>query len=213
MSKGIEMKISAMLLLLLLFSLTFLLCSCSAGLEKPKYTVLEKQDNLEIRSYQSYIVAETTVDSDFTDASNVAFRKLFKYISGNNKAKESISMTAPVNQTSTSEKISMTAPVSQQLSGRKYSVSFVMPSKYSIDTIPQPLDPQVTIKQIPAHKAAAIRYAGSWSQKLYEAKKTALEQFIDQKEMTPKENPIFARYNSPFELWFLRRNEIIIPVE
>jgi effector-binding domain-containing protein len=191
-----------------------LFCSCAiVGIEKPKYTLLEKEGKFEIRQYQSYLIAETMVEANFNDAGNVAFRRLFNYISGKNKTKKSISMTAPVNQSARSEKISMTAPVNQQQSGGKYSVSFVMPSKYSLETLPEPLDPEVTIKEIPAHKVAAIRYSGTWSQKRYEAKRASLEEFIRRKELIPTAKPIFARYNPPFELWFLRRNEVIIPVK
>ena len=114
------------------------------------------------------------VETDFNDAANVAFRRLFNYISGNNKTKESISMTAPVNQMASSEKIAMTAPVNQQQSGEKYSISFVMPSKYSLETLPEPLDTEVSIKEIPSYKAAAIRYSGTWSQKQYESKRASL---------------------------------------
>lgn len=207
------MKISRIVLLLLLFSLPLFLCSCTMGIEKPKYTVLEKEGDFEIRQYPSYLVAETMVDADFSDAANVAFRRLFNYISGSNKTKESISMTAPVNQKASSEKISMTAPVSQQQSGEKYAISFVMPSKYSMETLPEPLDPAVILKEIPAHKAVAIRYSGTWSQKRYERKRVSLEEFLNRKELVAAAKPIFARYNPPFELWFLRRNEVIIPVE
>lgn len=199
------------MLLSVLLCLPFLLCSCAMGLEKPAYTVLEKEGPFEIRQYQPYLTAETRVNADFNDAGNAAFRRLFKYISGNNKTKESISMTAPVNQTS--EKIAMTAPVNQQQSGAQFTVSFVMPSKYSLETLPEPLDPEVILKEIPAHKAAAIRYSGTWSQKRYEVKRAALETFIKEKGLVAAAEPIFARYNPPFELWFLRRNEVIIPVE
>jgi len=198
----------------LILILPFLFCSCAiVGIEKPKYTLLEKEGKFEIRQYQSYLIAETTVEANFNDAGNVAFRRLFNYISGKNKTNKSISMTAPVNQSTSSEKITMTAPVNQQQSGEKYSVSFVMPSKYSLETLPEPVDPEVTIKEIPAHKVAAIRYSGTWSQKRYEAKKASLEEFIRRKELVPTAEPIFARYNPPFELWFLRRNEVIIPVK
>jgi hypothetical protein len=181
------------------------------GIEKPKYTLLEKKGDFEIRQYPPYLAAETTVDAGFKDAGNVAFRRLFGYISGKNRTKESISMTAPVSQRS--EKISMTAPVNQQQSGERYSVSFIMPSKYSLETLPEPLDPAVIIKEIPAHKAAVIRYSGTWTQERYEAKKESLKEFLMQKGLTAKAEPIFARYNPPFELWFLRRNEVIIPVD
>jgi len=185
----------------------FLFCSCAiVGIEKPKYTLLEKESEFEIRQYQSYLIAETMVEADFNDAANVSFRRLFNYISGKNKTKESISMTAPVSRSASYEKISMTAPVHQQQSGEKDSVSFVMPSKYSLETLPEPLDPPVTLKEIPAYKVAAIRYSGTWSQKRYEAKRASLEEFLKWKELVPKAEPIFTRYNSPFELWFLRRN-------
>lgn len=207
------MRLPRILLSAIVLSVPFLLCSCTVGIEKPKYTVLEKDGEFEIRQYPPYLVAETVVNADFNDAGNVAFRRLFDYISGKNKTKESISMTAPVNQRASSEKISMTAPVNQQQSGEKYSVSFVMPSKYSLETLPEPLDPSIILKEIPAHKVAAIRYSGTWSQERYEAKKASLDEFMKRKGLVPKASPIFARYNPPFELWFLRRNEVIYPVE
>jgi len=113
---------------LLIFLSPICLSSCvSVGIEKAKYKVAVKEGKFEIRQYSSQIVAETIVDADFDDAGNVAFRRLFDYISGNNRKKESISMTAPVNQKARSEKISMTAPVNQYQSKGRFIVSFVMP--------------------------------------------------------------------------------------
>ena len=197
---------------------SLLLCSCSSsnseknvGIEKAKYIVIEENGNCQIRQYEPYIAAETLVDSDFDNAGNVAFNRLFKYISGNNRKKESIAMTAPVNQQS--EKIAMTAPVNQQKSEGKYIVSFTMPSKYTLDTLPEPLDSSVVLRQIPAQKIAAIRYSGTWSQKRYIEHKTEIEQFIREKNLKTAGEDIFARYNPPFQLWFLRRNEVLIPLE
>jgi effector-binding domain-containing protein len=195
---------------------SLLLCSCSesdknVGIEKAKYTVIEEKGNCQIRQYEPYIAAETLVDSDFNEAGNIAFGRLFKYISGNNRKKESIAMTAPVNQQS--EKIAMTAPVSQEKSADKYIVSFVMPSKYTLETLPEPIDPNVVIKQIPARKIAVIRYSGTWSQKRYIEHKTKLEDFIKEKGLKITGEDIFARYDPPFQVWFLRRNEVWIPVE
>ena len=155
----------------------FLICSCvTVGIEKAKYQVIEKEGKFEVRQYKPQIVAETIVESDFDKAGNTAFRKLFNYISGDNRKKESIAMTAPVNQKSGSEKIAMTAPVNQQKSEGNYVVSFLMPSKYTMEILPEPLDSSVRLRQIPAHKIAAIRYSGSWSRKKYEAKKILLEE-------------------------------------
>jgi effector-binding domain-containing protein len=183
------------------------------GIEKAKYEVISKEGKFEVRQYQAQIVAETIVESDFDEAGNIAFRRLFDYISGENRKKESIAMTAPVNQKASSEKIAMTAPVNQQKTEGKYSFSFLMPSKYTMDTLPEPLDSNVRLREIPAQKIAAVRYSGSWSRKKYEAQKTLLEEFIKQKGLRITGEDIFARYDPPFQLWFLKRNEVLYPVE
>ena len=195
--------------------LPFCVGSCvTVGIEKSKYAVVEKQGKFEIRQYEPQIVAETIVDAGFEDASNVAFRRLFDYISGDNRKKESIKMTAPVSQKSESEKISMTAPVNQQRSEGKYAVSFLMPGKYTMETLPEPLDTNVTLREVPARKIAAVRYSGTWSRKRYESHRNQLEEFIGEKKLTKTgEEAIWARYDPPFQLWFLRRNEVLIPIE
>ncbi len=198
--------------LLLICPLVF--CSCATvGIEKAKYEVIEKEGNFEIRRYQSQIVAETIVESDFDEAGNIAFRRLFNYISGENRKKESIKMTAPVNQKASSEKIAMTAPVNQQKAADKYSVSFLMPSKYTMESLPEPLNSNVRLREVPAQKIAAVRYSGSWSKKKYETQKILLEEFIKKKGLRIIGEDIFARYDPPFQLWFLKRNEVLFPVE
>lgn len=201
-------------LLTTLISSNLVLCSCATvGIEKAKYEVIEKEGKFEIRQYQPQIVAETIVESDFGQAGNVAFRRLFNYISGENRKAESIKMTAPVNQTASSEKIAMTAPVNQQKREGKFSVSFLMPSKYTMQTLPEPSDSSVKLREVPSRKIAAIRYSGSWGEKKYESKKLLLEEFIERKGLKIAGEDIFARYDPPFQLWFLRRNEVLWPVE
>jgi hypothetical protein len=197
-----------------------MLCACislggcsTVGIEKSKYAVLEKDGRLELRLYEPCITAETVVESDFSEAGNIAFRRLYKYISGENRKKESIAMTAPVNQESRSEKIAMTAPVGQERSGDKWIVSFLMPSKYTMETLPEPLDPAVKLREIPVRKIAALRYSGTWSRRRYEEHLARLRQFIEQHKWKMTGEPIFARYDPPFQLPFLRRNEVLIPVE
>lgn len=202
------------LLFSLLLIVPFFVCSCSSEkLEESPYQVISKEGQFEIRQYSPYIIAETFVDAEFADAGNVAFRRLFDYISGNNKKKASIAMTTPVNQQATSEKIAMTAPVNMQQAQGKYAVSFVMPAEYTMETIPEPLDELVTIREVDRHKAAAVTYSGTWKQKKYLANKKLLEEFIEKKKLTPNGEATFARYDPPFKPWFLRRNEVVIPVE
>jgi hypothetical protein len=183
------------------------------ALEEAKYTVILKDESFELRQYEPYLVAETVVDGDFDKAGNEGFRRLFKYISGENQNKRSIAMTAPVSQDAGSEKVAMTAPVSQERTDGRWRVAFVMPSEYTMDTLPQPVDPKVSLRQVPARRMAAITYSGTWSRERYEKHKALLEAFIRQRKWTPLGEPILARYNSPFTLWFLRRNEVLIPVQ
>jgi len=183
------------------------------ALEEAKYTVIMKEGNYELRQYEPHIVAETMVAGDFDKAGNEGFRRLFKYISGENQKKQSIAMTAPVSQDAGPEKITMTAPVSQEQTGGQWRIAFVMPSEYTMDTLPQPLDPKVLLKQVTARRMAAITYSGSWSRERYEKHRALLETFIRQRKWDPIGEPVLARYNSPFTIWFLRRNEVLVPVQ
>ena len=183
------------------------------SVEEAKYTVLEKEGNFEVRQYEPCVVAETIVEADFDRAGNIAFRRLYDYISGYNRKWESIAMTAPVSQQAGSEKIAMTAPVSQQRSEDKWAISFMMPAQHTMLTLPEPMDPTVVLREIPARKMAAVRYSGTWGRARYEQNKARLEAFIRDRGMNIVGEPIFARYNPPFLPFFLRRNEVLIPVE
>ena len=194
--------------------LPFLLSSgVTVSIEKPKYEVIEKEGKFEIRQYHARIVAQTVVESDFDNAGNVAFRRFFNDISGENRKKESIAMTSPVNQKVGSQKIAMAAPVNQQRSEGKYSVSLLMPSKYTMEALLEPLNSNVGLRQIPARKMAAVRYSGSWSRKRYETNKALLEEFISKKGLQITGQDIFAKYDPPFQIRFLRRNEVLFPVK
>jgi hypothetical protein len=182
------------------------------AIEKPDYDILESAGDFELRRYDSYIVAETLVEEDFDDAGSKGFRRLFAYISGENRKKTSISMTAPVSQEKDYEKISMTAPVNQQREAGKWRVTFIMPSKYTLETLPEPLDDRVKLKKVEGKLVAALKYSGIWSKKRYERKKERLESLIQERGLTPVGEPVFARYNPPFMPWFLRRNEVLITV-
>ncbi len=183
------------------------------AIEEPSYTVIERADDFELRRYEPYVVAETLVSGEFSEVGNEGFRRLVAYISGSNRSKESIDMTAPVNQQPSAEKIEMTAPVSQQAKGASYRITFVMPADYTLDTLPEPLDERIRLQQEPARLVAAIRYSGTWSQSRYKENLAKLRAVMVERDLRANGEPIFARYNSPFALWFLRRNEVLIPVE
>ena len=134
------------------------------AIEEAPYKVLKSSDKFELREYAPHILAETIVDGDQEGAGNKAFRRLFRYISGDNRSQARVAMTAPVSQEKAGEKISMTAPVGQQRDGDKWAVSFTMPSAYTLETLPTPDDPLITLRQVPARRMAAVRYSGFWSE-------------------------------------------------
>ena len=183
------------------------------AIEEANYNVLKKDDRFEIRDYAPKILAEIIVEGDIEQAGNKAFNRLFRYISGENRSRDKIEMTAPVSQESRGEKIKMTAPVSLQPAEGRWAVSFMMPALYTLETLPVPDDPGIILREVPARRMAVVRYSGFWSEKKYLRYKKMLESWIDKEGLTIAGDPIWARYNSPFTLWFLRRNEILIPVE
>jgi hypothetical protein len=181
--------------------------------DEAKYTLIEKSGAFEIRDYESQILVETIVDSSLEEAGNAAFRKLFRYISGANQTSNTIAMTAPVSQEARGEKIAMTAPVGQQKAKTGWAVSFMMPAQYTLKSLPRPTDPSLTVREIPARRMAAVRYSGAWSQASYLSHREELETWIKSKGLAATGDPVWARYNPPFTLWFLRRNEVLIPIK
>ena len=183
------------------------------AIEEAKYEVIKKDNKFEVRDYAPHVLAETVVEGDLEGAGNKAFSRLFGYISGENRSRDKVAMTAPVSQQPMGDKIKMTAPVGQQRLKESWVVSFMMPGSYTLETLPEPADPKVTLRQVPARRMAAVRYSGFWSEKGYIRHKSELESWIHEIGLTIVGDPIWARYNPPFMPWFLRRNEILIPVD
>ena len=193
--------------------LSFIAGGCAMTTDEVKYNVVIKAKNFELRDYPAHVVAETVVDGTLEDAGNKAFGKLFDYISGKNRSQNKIAMTAPVSQESASEKIAMTAPVGQQRAEAGWVVSFTMPISYTLKTLPAPENPEVKLRQVPARRMASVRYSGAWSESRYLRYRKELELWIEKNAFRIVGEPVWARYNSPFAVWFLRRNEILIPVD
>lgn len=196
--------------------------------EEAKFTLLLKEHSFEVREYEPHVVAKILVEGDFSHAGRQAFGRLFSYISGNNITQQKIAMTRPVAQTANNEgddqakgegeKIAMTSPVLQQREEQRphekghWRVSFVMPAASRIETLPQPKDPSVSLHLMSAQKMAAIRYSGSWSEQAYRCHRDKLQVWIQAQGYQACGEPIWARYNPPFTLRFLRRNEVLIPI-
>lgn len=193
-------------------SATLLLVGNAMAVEEAKYKVLREAGGFELREYESHILAETTVDGEFEDAGSEAFGRLFKYISGNNKQQQEVAMTSPVGQESLSQKIGMRSPVGQQKQDGKWVVSFMMPASFTLETTPEPKDPNISIREVPARLIAAVRYSGFWSENSYRRNLAKLQDWIANNRLTRLGEAKWARYNPPYLPWFLRRNEILVPV-
>ena len=190
----------------------FLSVGNAMAVEEAKYTVLREEGRFELRSYEPHILAETTVDGDFEDAGNEAFGRLFEYISGHNEQRQKVAMTSPVGQEPISQKIEMTSPVGQQKKGDNWAVSFMMPATFTVESTPEPKDPDVYIREVPARHMAAVRYSGFWSEENYRRHLEELLGWITKSGLDVVGEPVWARYNPPFMPWFLRRNEVLVPV-
>jgi effector-binding domain-containing protein len=209
----IRQRRNRLFLVLLITMCIFVGGKSAVAIEKLPYTVVEQSAEFTLREYPKHIVAETTVAGRFEQVGNEGFRRLANYIQGENRTKQSIAMTAPVNQEPQAEKIAMTAPVSQEKIGENWRITFVMPAKYSLDILPEPIDSRVIIKENPGRLVAAVRYSGTWSRKRYEENKLRLQTWIEERGFRPVGEPVWARYDPPFMPWFLRRNEVLIPVQ
>jgi len=186
--------------------------AAGAAVEEPAYEVLEQDGAFELRRYPALLAAETTVTgADFESAGDVAFGRLFRYISGNNAARREIAMTAPVVQERGTE-IAMTAPVVQSAGEGGYRVAFLVPSAYTAETVPRPLDPAVSIRATPERLVAALRYSGSWSERNWSRHEEELRAGLAPRGLVADGEAIIARYDAPFMPWPLRRNEVLIPV-
>ena len=191
-------------------SLAFGMSSAHA-IEEPTFTVVQKTDVFEVRQYQPYLVAEVTVPGPASEAGSQGFSLLGGYIFGKNKGERKLEMTAPVTQTpqpAAPVKLEMTAPVTQAAAPGGFLVQFVMPKGYTLTTLPEPLDARVKLREVPGNRVAVIRFSGSWSQSLYEEKLQTLRGAVAAAGLATVGEPVSSRYNSPFSLPFLRRNEI-----
>ena len=183
-----------------------------SNVEKPDYKVIQSEQNIEIRQYEPMIIAEVEVDGKREDAIRDGFRLLADYIFGNNTVQQVISMTAPVQQKE-NQKIAMTAPVQQQSMGKSWRMSFVMPSKYKLDSLPVPNNNRVRLKEILTKKFVVIEFSGTNSNENVTKHENQLMNYIEANQINIIGSPKYAFYNAPWTLPFLRRNEVMIEIK
>jgi len=162
------------------------------ALEEPEYEVLLQSRGIEFRRYDPYLVAEVTVTGDSADRQ--AFRILAGYIFGKNHANEKMSMTAPVET-------------------RDMDYAFVMESRYAMDSLPKPDDERIRLREKPPRIVAVHEFSGGWSRRNIARNEQRLMDGLSALGVDVLGDVELARYNSPFTPWFLRRNEVIVPVD
>ncbi len=184
------------------------------GIETPKYTVERKTRDFEVRKYAPQIRAEVVMDGDYRESLYDGFRHLADYIFGNNTTQSGIAMTAPV-LSEQSAKIAMTAPVLHERQGAAdaYVIAFIMPSEYTLDTLPQPRNDKVSLREIPGSRYAAYRFGGYATKGRAKRLTARLDAAIAREGLTAKGAPAVAQYNPPWTPPYMRRNEILIPIE
>lgn len=180
--------------------------------ETPKYTILQSSAGIEIREYSGYIQAEVSVAAaDYKSAAGLGFNILAGYIFGNNVSRQQIEMTIPVTA-ARSEKIAMTTPVTIR-GGDTYTVAFIMPASYTLETLPVPRDSRVRFRQVPPHRAAAIRFPGYFSPERIRQGKERLNRWIAENRVESDGETIIAGYNPPWVPGFLARNEVLVRIQ
>ncbi len=166
--------------------------------EKLGYKVIENLGDIEIRQYPPHILVSTIESGSMSTAGSQSFRRLANYIFGGNNAGKSIAMTAPVMQAQKDE---------------GFVTSFVMPASMSMSQMPASSDKTLSFSEHPGGKFAAVSFSGLASQPLFDSKAKALKEKLAAKNIEVAGAAIYARFDGPWTPFFLRHNEVLIPLQ
>ena len=175
--------------------------------ERPSFTVERRVSGLEVRQYRPYVVAQTQVEGSMESAGNEGFRRLAGYIFGGNGAGQKIAMTAPVAMEPLPEETRVTPK------GTGFLLQFMMPSGFTLASLPAPKDGRVTFAEVPGRRMAALAYRGNWSEARYREHLEKLNAALASEGLKAKGGPVWARYDPPFMPGFLRTNEILVELQ
>jgi hypothetical protein len=182
------------------------------AVEEPAFKSVLKDGAFEIRDYPALVVAEVTVPGDQKQAASRGFRLLAGYIFGANRTRQSIAMTAPVAQAPASQSIAMTAPVAQTPVAGQWVVRFTMPHSWTLASLPRPDDARVVLRETAPQRFAVIRFSGLASPSSVATQTGALQKWLHLRAMRPVGAATLAQYDPPWTIWFMRRNEVMIPI-
>jgi hypothetical protein len=206
------MYIILLVIVVILIGWTAISYFLNRSVKTPEYTVVEKSEGYEIRSYKPYLTAQVEVSGTYDEAINKGFRILADYIFGNNTKQTSIAMTAPVVEKE-SEVLPMTAPVIETGDHTKRMISFVVPVEYTLEMLPKPTNSEVKIVPQKARNVAVLRFSWFRNTLRVAGKKQELFKLLERDSIKPKGFPEYAGYNAPFTAPWLNRNEVMIEIE
>lgn len=169
----------------------------ASNVEQAKYDIVKAYNDVEIRDYAPSIVAQTRVSGDRKEAANKGFRIIADFIFGNNISSQDVAMTAPVIQAG---------------NGSEWTIQFVMPSEYTMETLPKPNNDAIELIELPVKRFVVIRFSGWATKANLEEHTLQLKEFVVENKLEPISDPIYAFYNPPWTLPFLRRNEVMIQI-
>ena len=166
--------------------------------KEPQYKLLHSQNNIEIRQYDEYVVARTSISNNADENDNNMFRNLAGYIFGNNKSEKSIPMTAPVTTYD---------------DGSDYHMIFYMLEANSIDDLPLPNGKNVELETMRLDKCAVLKFSWTTRESRVEKFKEELVKYLDDNDYETISPFMLNRYDPPWTLPFMRRNEIIVKIK
>ncbi len=167
--------------------------------EEPEYILKESDGNNEVRAYLPYVVAHIEITGNYEKASEKAFQELADYIFGRNQNEIQMAMTSPVLQ---------------EKKNSKWSMCFILPSHFNLDTAPKPQNQSIKLESRPGEVVAVIEYTGiNTREKIAEKKQELFNWLKKETSFSPYGEPRTAQYDPPMTIPFLRRNEIQIPVK
>ena len=183
------------------------------AVEEPAFRVRLQEGRFEVRDYPALVVAEVAVTGDRRQAAGEGFRILAGYIFGGNARRESIAMTAPVTLVPVGERTGTAAPRVEARGAGGWVVRFTMPRRYAIDALPPPKDARIRLRVAPQARFAVIRFSGLAEPRDVAARTVELDAWARARHLRRTGVPSLAQYDPPWTLWFLRRNEVMVPVE
>jgi len=190
-----------------------LVSGAAMAAEEPDYTLVERDGPIEIRDYAPQILAEVVVEGDRRQASGRGFRPLAGYIFGDNRPREEIAMTAPVTSTRSGQDIAMTAPVTTEADADgRWTVAFIMPSEWTMQSLPEPMNSDVSLREQPARRIAVYQFSGVMNDARAQRGRDALEAYLEARDLEPAGAPTYASYDPPWIPGPFRRNEIWIEI-